>query len=75
MRRSFVVLLIAMPSVKAQEPEDSASQVWTMRILLPLVALVWASVALSLFQPPRAPNRNQEQTQDTLTANLVYPLP
>ena len=107
MKRPFVVLLIAMPAVKAQELEElvsergwvgshfqkefsdkrdlfvtaaaymavSARRAWTMTILLSVVALVWANVALSLLRPPLAPNRNQEEIQDTLAATVVYPLP
>jgi len=48
---------------------------WTLTVLLSVVALVWVSVGLSLLRPPLAPNRTQEEVQQTLAATVVYPLP
>ena len=92
MRSPFVVVLIAMPAVKARQLKELVlergwvgsrfdkefshkSDLRVTTILLPLVALVWVSVALSLFRPSSAPNRNEQEILDTLAANVVYPLP
>jgi hypothetical protein len=92
MRPPFVVLLIAMPALKARELKELVSErglvgarfekelshrgdLLVTKILLPLVALVWTSVAFSLFRPSPAPNRTQQEIQDTLAATVVYPLP